>query len=75
MYLDEQIDLILYNVWNKQTNIFIEMVICVAAVCKSGSFDKFSRDENLKQQWLIKIKCKNIQSIQHARMCYAYYFG
>ena len=51
------------------------MVICVAVDCKSGSFHKFSRDENLKQQWLIKIKCRNIQSIQHARMCHAYYFG
>ena len=75
MYLDEQTDLILYNVWNKQTNIFIETVICVAVDCKSGSFYKFSRDENLKQQWLIKIKYRNIQSIQHARMCHAYYFG
>ena len=47
-------------------NIFIEMVICVAVDCKSDStreglsFYKFLRDENLKRQWLIKIKRKNI---------------
>ena len=39
-----------------------------------ASFYKFSRDENLKQQWLIKAKRRNIQSIQHARMYRAYYF-
>ena len=27
------------------------------------SFYEFLRDENLSQQWLIKIKCRNIQSI------------
>ena len=32
-----------------------------------------SREENLKQQWLIKIKCRNIQSIQQARMNHTYY--
>ena len=42
------------------------MVICVAVDCKSDStrerlsFYKFLRDENLKRQWLIKIKRKNI---------------
>ena len=37
---------------------------------------KFPRYENLKQQqWLIKIKRTNIQSIQHVRMCHAYCFG
>ena len=57
------------------------MVICVAVNCKSDStreglsFYKFPRDKNLKQQWLIKIKCRNIQSIQHARICHAYCFG
>ena len=33
------------------------------------------REENLKQQWLIKIKCRNIQSIQQARMNHAYCVG
>ena len=38
------------------------MVICAAVDCKShtrqwrGYFYKFSREENLKQQWVIKIK-------------------
>ena len=30
---------------------------------------------NLKQQFLIKIKCRNIQSIQQARMNHAYCVG
>ena len=41
------------------------MVICVAVGCKSDTrhrkglnFYKFSRVENLKQQWLIKINIK-----------------
>ena len=29
----------------------------------------------MKQQWLIKIKCRNIQSIQQARMNHAYCVG
>ena len=36
------------------------------------NFYKFPSEENLKQQWLIKVKLRNIQSIQHARMSYAY---
>ena len=62
------------------------MVICVAVDCKSdsrqgkpvfikGSFYMFPREENLKQQWLIKIKRRNIQSIEHVRMCHACCFG
>ena len=55
----------------------------VAVDCKSDSrqgkedrsFYKVPRDEHLKQQWLIKIKRGNIQSIQHDRMCHAYCFG
>ena len=58
----------------KQRNILTEMVIYVAVDCKSNSFHKFPRDENLKQQRLIKIKRRNIQSIKHARMCHAYCF-
>ena len=54
----------------KQINVFIGMVICVTVDCKSDS-----RQGNLKQQWLIKIKRRNIQSIQHMRMCHTYYFG
>ena len=38
-------------------------------------FHKFPRDENLKQQWLIKIKLRTIHSIQRVRMCHAYCFG
>ena len=34
-------------------------------------FHKFPRDENLKQQW----KRRNIQSIQHIRMCHTYCFS
>ena len=56
------------------------MVICLAVGCKSDTkYEKeglnvyeFPREENLKQQWLIKIKCRNIQSIQQARMNHAY---
>ena len=29
----------------------------------------------MKQQWFIKVKSRNIQSIQHARMCHAYCIG
>ena len=36
---------------------------------------EFPREENLKQQWLIKIKCRNIQSIQQAKMNHAYCVG
>ena len=58
------------------------MVICVAVDGKSESRRrevlscyKFPRDENLKQQWLIKIKRRNIQPIQYIKMCDAYCFG
>ena len=57
------------------------MVICLAVGCKSDTkqgkayFFEFPRQENLKQQWLMKIKCRNIQSMQQARMNYAYYVG
>ena len=57
------------------------MVICVAVDCKRNSireglsFYKFPRDKNLKQQCLIKTKRRNIQSIQHSRMCHTYCFG
>ena len=39
------------------------MAICVAVDCKSDT-----RQENLKQQCLIKIKRRNIQSMQHTTM-------
>ena len=58
------------------------MAIRTAVDCKSYSrhakalsLDKFPMDKNLKQQWLIKIKRRNIQLIQHVRMCHAYCFG
>ena len=35
---------------------------------------KFPRNKNLKQQWFIKRKRRNIQPIQQVRMCHAYYF-
>ena len=52
------------------------MVICVAVDCKSDSRQGkcFPREENLKQQWLIKIKHGNIQSKQDVRMYHAYHF-
>ena len=61
--------------------MFIEMVISVAVDYKSDSrqvdlfFYKLPRDINLKQHWFIKTKCRNIQSIQHVRMCHAYCLG
>ena len=36
---------------------------------------EFPREENLNHQWLIKIKCRNIQSIQQAKMNHAYCVG
>ena len=42
------------------------MVICMAVDCKSDGSHR-----NLKQQWLIKIKRRNIQSIQLVKMCHA----
>ena len=36
---------------------------------------EFPRNENLKRQWLKKVKRRNIQSIQPIRMCHAYCFG
>ena len=49
-------------------NAFVEMVICVAVDCKSdrrrGKAVTFApRNENLKQQWLLNIKCRNIHLI------------
>ena len=52
------------------------LLILKATLDNEGpNFFKLPSEENLKQQWLIKIKSRNIQSIQHARMCHAYYFG
>ena len=54
------------------------MVICMAVDCKSDSrpkflvglcFYKFLRDSNLKQQWLIKIKGRNIYSRYNMSEC------
>ena len=52
------------------------MVICMAVGCKSETSEglnvyEFLREENLKQQWLIKIKCRNTQLIQQAKMNHA----
>ena len=52
----------------KQINIFIEMITCVVVLTvkvildlREGiNFYKFPSEENLKQQWLIKIKLRNI---------------
>ena len=38
-------------------------------------FIKFQGKKNLKQRWLIKMKCRNIQSIQQAKMNHAYCDG
>ena len=57
------------------------MFICVAADCKNEglreglNFYKFTKEENLKQQWVINEITQNIQSIKHSRMCHAYCFG
>ena len=52
------------------------MVICMAVGCKSETSEgpnvyEFLREENLKKQWLIKIKCRNSQLIQQAKMNHA----
>ena len=61
-------------------NISVEMVICMDFGCKSDSrqgkaisFYKFPKNENLKQQWLLKIKRVNIQLMQHARICHLHF--
>ena len=61
-------------------NISVEIVICVAADCrddsrqgKAISFYKFPRNWNLKQQWLLKIKCSNIQTMQHTRIFHLHF--
>ena len=57
------------------------MVICVAVekvIVDKGRpkfLYEFPRNENLKRQWLKKVKRRNIQSIQPIRMCHAYCFG
>ena len=66
-------DFKLYNIWNKY--IYRKDYLRGYWLKEGLSFYKFPREENLKQQWLIKIKCRKIQSIQHARMCHAYCFG
>ena len=40
---------------------------------KAISFYKFPRNENLKQQWLLKIKRSNIQSMQHVRKSHLHF--
>ena len=42
---------------------------------KGQIFNKFLKDQNLKEQWLIKIKRRNIKLIQFVGMCHAYCFG
>ena len=61
-------------------NISAEMVICVAADCKVDSrqgkaisFYKFPRNWNLKQKWHLKIKCSNIQTMQHTRIFHLHF--
>ena len=34
-----------------------------------------TRYKNLKQQWFIRIKHRNMQWMQHVRVCHAYCFG
>ena len=56
--------------------MYREMGICLAVGCKSDTRQglnvyEFPREENLKQQWLIKIKCRNIQLIQQGGMNHA----
>ena len=62
----------------KQKNISIETIF-VAVDCKTREclsfIYKFPREENQKQQCLMKIKRRNIQSIQYVRMRQTYYHG
>ena len=59
---------------NAKISVFVNYVEAIMYLLYN-LHDKFPREENLKQQWLIKIKCRNIQLIQYARMCHAYCFG
>ena len=66
-------DFKLYNIWNKY--IYRKDYLRGYWLKEGLSFCKYPKEENLKQQCLIKIKCRNIQSIRNARMCNAYFFG
>ena len=56
--------------------VYIWLLTVKVIVDKERPIDyRFPRVEKLKQQWFIKIKRRNIQSIQHVRMCHAYFLG
>ena len=64
----------------KIVNISVEMVICKTPDCKGDStqgkaisFYKFPRNWNLKQQRLLKIKRRNIQTMQHTRIFHLHF--
>ena len=54
-----------FKIWLPAWLLTVEVIVDKK---KSLSFYNFARDENMKQQWLIKINRRNIQSIQHAKM-------
>ena len=77
-YFNKKTDFILCSIWNKWLYLYKWLpawLLTVKVILEGLSFHKFPKDENLKQQWLIKIKRRNIQSIQDAWMCHAYCFG
>ena len=56
------------------------MVIFLAVGCKKVILDKgkalfMNFQGKSETQWLIKINCRNIQSIQHTKMNHAYCIG
>ena len=63
-----------YDAWKK---LFFSNDVkpCAYRIVFQKRLFEFSREANLKQQCLIKIKCKNIQSIQQARVNHAYCVG
>ena len=65
----------------KQINIFIERVVGVAVDCKSDSRQGKAKvfiiflGQKSETAMAHKNKTRNIQPIQHVRICYAYCFG
>ena len=63
-----------YDTWKK---LFFSNDVkpCAYSIVFQKRLFEFPREANLKQQCLIKIKCKNIQSIQQARVNHVYCLG
>ena len=61
----------IYRKWLSAWSLTVKMIVDKGR----PKFCKFPREENLKHEWFIKIKRRNIQSIQHVRISHTYCFG